>query len=120
MKPDLVVAHSGFGSSLFLPHLYDAPIINFFEYYYRAAGGAFSFRPEFPVGEGDVLRAGPNNAMILLDLQNCDRGWCPNFAQRDVMPGEYHGKIEVVAGGGGYGAVPAAGMGSECGMRNAE
>jgi len=26
VKPDLVVAHSGFGSSLFLPYLYDAPI----------------------------------------------------------------------------------------------
>ena len=45
VRPDLVVAHSGFGSSLFLPHLYDAPIVNFFEYYYRAAGGVFTFRP---------------------------------------------------------------------------
>src|SRR2546428_10054827 len=26
IRPDLVVAHSGFGSSLFLPHLYDAPV----------------------------------------------------------------------------------------------
>src|SRR5690242_6524226 len=26
IQPDLVVAHSGFGSSLFLPHLYDAPV----------------------------------------------------------------------------------------------
>jgi hypothetical protein len=32
VKPDLVVAHSGFGSSLFLPLLYDAPVINFFEF----------------------------------------------------------------------------------------
>jgi hypothetical protein len=29
LQPDLIVAHSGFGSSLFLPFLYDAPIINF-------------------------------------------------------------------------------------------
>src|SRR5690348_1876680 len=26
IQPDLVVAHAGFGSSLFLPYLYDAPI----------------------------------------------------------------------------------------------
>jgi hypothetical protein len=102
VKPDVVVAHSGFGSSLFLPHLYDAPVVNFFEYYYHAGGGAFCFRPEFPVTEADVLRSGPNNAMILLDLQRCDRGWCPNFAQRDVMPGEFHSKIEVIPEGVPY------------------
>jgi glycosyltransferase involved in cell wall biosynthesis len=99
IRPDVVVAHSGFGSSLFLPHLYDAPIVNFFEYFYHADGGAFRFRPEFPVTEADVLRSGPNNAMILLDLQRCDRGWCPNFAQRDVMPKEFHSKIEVIPEG---------------------
>src|SRR6266571_7407596 len=34
LQPDLVVAHTGFGSSLFLPYLTDAPIINFMEYFY--------------------------------------------------------------------------------------
>jgi glycosyltransferase involved in cell wall biosynthesis len=99
IRPDVVVAHSGFGSSLFLPHLYDAPVVNFFEYYYHAEGGAFRYRPEFPVTEADVLRAGPNNSMILLDLARCDRGWYPNFAQRDVMPKEFHHKIEVIPEG---------------------
>ena len=27
LKPDLIVAHTGFGSSVFLPFLYDAPLI---------------------------------------------------------------------------------------------
>ena len=63
IKPDLVVAHSGFGSSLFLPHLYDAPVINFFEYFFHATGGAFNFRPEIPVAEADVMRAKPSNSM---------------------------------------------------------
>ena len=35
IKPDLIVGHSGFGSTLFLPELYpNAPIVNLFEYYY--------------------------------------------------------------------------------------
>src|SRR5690348_12932386 len=38
VRPDLVVAHSGFGSTLFLPYLYDAPVVNFFEYFYRPVG----------------------------------------------------------------------------------
>src|ERR1700722_3128989 len=36
IKPDLIVGHSGFGSTLFLRELYpDVPVINFFEYYYH-------------------------------------------------------------------------------------
>ena len=99
VRPDLVVAHSGFGSSLFLPHLYDAPVVNFFEYFRRPSGGSWGYRPELGMSEQEVLRCRASNAMILLDLDNCDRGWCPNFAQRDAMPGEYHPKIEVIPEG---------------------
>src|SRR5437868_6137504 len=36
IQPDLIVGHSGFGSTLFLRELYpEIPIINMFEYYYR-------------------------------------------------------------------------------------
>ena len=99
VRPDLVVAHSGFGSSLFLPQLYDAPVINFFEYFRRVRGACVGYRPELPVEETEVLRCRTSNATILLDLDNCDRGWCPNFAQRDAMPCEYHDKIEVIPEG---------------------
>src|SRR5688572_23334863 len=34
IKPDLIVGHSGFGSTLFLKELYGCPLINYFEYYY--------------------------------------------------------------------------------------
>ena len=30
IRPDLVVGHSGFGSTLFLRELYDCPIVNYF------------------------------------------------------------------------------------------
>ena len=42
LKPDLIVAHSGFGSSVFLRLLYDAPIINYFEYYFHLRQGITS------------------------------------------------------------------------------
>src|SRR5437870_13267440 len=54
IQPDLIVAHSGFGSSLFLPHLYDAPIVNFFEYFYRPVGQNLGYRPELGLSEEDV------------------------------------------------------------------
>lgn len=95
IQPDLVIAHTGFGSSLFLPFLYDAPIINFLEYYYDVIGQDLGYRPELPVTELDLLRVKAKNAMILLDLENCDRGWTPTHYQRAYFPPTYRDKIEV-------------------------
>jgi hypothetical protein len=85
VRPDLIVAHSGFGSSLFFPFLYDAPIINFFELLYHPAGQDLGYRPERRVTEMELLRSTTNNAMILLDAVNCDRGWTPTHYQRDFF-----------------------------------
>src|SRR5437667_1077922 len=74
VKPDVVVAHSGFGSSLFLPYLYDAPVINFFEYFFRPVGQSLGYRREFGMSETDLLRNATANAMTLLDLEKCARG----------------------------------------------
>ena len=99
IQADLVVAHSGFGSSLFLPQLYDAPVLNFFEYFYRPVGQDMGYRPDCSLTESRVLRSRAANAMILLDLDNCDRGWCPSEYQRDAVPREYRGKIDVIPEG---------------------
>jgi len=99
VRPDLVVAHSGFGSSLYLPYLYDAPIVNFFEYFYRPVGQDLGYRPETPVTETHLLRSRCRNGMILLDLDNCDRGWCPNEYQKSLFPREYQEKITVMPEG---------------------
>lgn len=99
IQPDLVVAHTGFGSSLFLPYLYDAPIINFAEYFYRPIGGDIGFRPEMPVMEEALLRIKTKNAMIMLDLDNCDRAWTPTHYQRDYFPAEYRSKFDVIFDG---------------------
>ena len=99
IQPDLVVAHTGFGSSLFVPYLCDAPIINFLEYFYHPVGQDMGFRPESPVTEEDLLRIKTKNAMILLDLVNCDRGWTPTHYQREFFPPQFHDKIEVIFDG---------------------
>jgi len=102
VRPDVVVAHSGFGSSLFVPHLYDAPIINFFEFFFRTSVGTgqyLGYRPELPVTESLIMRLRLRNACFLLDLDNCDRGWCPNRAQFDTLPMEYRHKVDVIPEG---------------------
>jgi glycosyltransferase involved in cell wall biosynthesis len=97
--PDLVVGHSGLTSTLFLRNLFACPILNYFEYFYRRSGGDIDFRPEYPAGELDRLRAQTRNAMILLDLENCDAGWCPTEWQRSLFPSASRSKLEVIFDG---------------------
>jgi glycosyltransferase involved in cell wall biosynthesis len=99
IRPDLIVGHSGFGSTLFLRELYDCPIVNYFEYFYRAKNSDMDFRPEFPCAPVDRLRARNRNAMLLLDLDNCDLGYSPTQWQRERLPAAYHEKVRVVFDG---------------------
>jgi glycosyltransferase involved in cell wall biosynthesis len=110
-RPDLGVSHSSYGSTIFLPHLHDAPVVNFFEYFYRASGQDLGYRPDSPVTEANLLHYATRNGMTLLDLENCDRAWCPTEHQRSLMPRPYHDKVEVVHDGidtGAFRRDPAA------------
>src|SRR6185312_14417642 len=104
IKPDLIVGHSGFGSTLFLRDLYpDTPIINLFEFYYRPhhPESDMGYRKDLGWKLPDVyyLRARCRNAMILLDLQNCTVGYCPTGFQRSTFPDTYADKIKVIFDG---------------------
>lgn len=99
IKPDLVVGHSGFGSTLFLRRLYSCPVVNYFEYFYRSKDSEMDFRPDFPSGEAQNLRAMARNAMILLDLENCDRGYSPTRWQHARLPREFRSKVRVIFDG---------------------
>ncbi|HVK08829.1 MAG TPA: glycosyltransferase [Gemmataceae bacterium] len=100
IRPDLVVGHSGFGSTLFLRELYPAAkFVNYFEYFYHTTGSDLDFRPEFPPAEIDRLRARARNAGLLLDLDHCDAGYSPTVWQRDRLPAAYRPKVRVVFDG---------------------
>ena len=103
-KPDLIVAHSGFGSTLFLRELYpDVPCINLFEYYYKPHGidSDMDFRHDlgWKLEDQKFQRSRCRNAMILLDLQNCDAAYAPTQFQKSRFPAEYLPKIEVIFDG---------------------
>jgi glycosyltransferase involved in cell wall biosynthesis len=99
IKPDLIVGHSGFGSTVFLADLYDAPIINYFEWYYGAKDSDMDFRPEFPSTELNRLRARARNAMLLLDLETCTRSYSPTNFQRSRFPESYQHKLSTIFDG---------------------
>lgn len=99
LRPDLIVGHSGFGSTVFLQELYACPIVNYFEYFYRPRGTDMDFRPEFPPAELDYLRSYTRNAMILLDLEACVAGYTPTQWQWSLLPPAWAPKVEVIHDG---------------------
>ena len=104
LRPDLIVGHSGFGSTLFLRELYpDVPVVNLFEYYYlpHDAESDMEYRSDlgWPVPPFNYLRSRCRNAMLLLDLQNCQAGYCPTAFQRSRFPAEYQPKLRTVFDG---------------------
>ncbi|HKY31808.1 MAG TPA: glycosyltransferase [Candidatus Polarisedimenticolia bacterium] len=99
LRPDLIVGHSGFGTTAMLPELYPAPIVSLLEYYYHPHGADMDFRPEYPPREIDFLRARMRNAMILLDLEACAAGYSPTRWQKGLFPEAYRPRIEVIHDG---------------------
>ena len=104
VKPDLIVGHSGFGSTLFLPELYPGvPVVNLFEYYYRPhhPESDMDFRRDlgWRVEPEKYMRSRCRNAMILLDLQQCAAGYTPTLFQRSCFPAEYQPKLSTIFDG---------------------
>jgi glycosyltransferase involved in cell wall biosynthesis len=99
VRPDLIVGHSGYLSTAFLRELYDCPIVNYFEYFYRTTGSDMDFRPDFPNPEINRLRAHARNAVLLLDLESCDLGYSPTEWQRDRVPWTFRPKLRVIFDG---------------------
>jgi glycosyltransferase involved in cell wall biosynthesis len=100
VRPDLVVGHSGFGSTCLLRELYPgAPVVNYFEYFYRPTNSDLDFRPDFPPTELHRLRARMRNAALLIDLEGCDLGYSPTRWQRDRLPVEFRHKVRVAFDG---------------------
>jgi glycosyltransferase involved in cell wall biosynthesis len=99
LAPDVIVGHSGFGTTTFLSDLYSCPVINLFEYWYRGHESDLDFRPEYPPEPLDRLRAITRNAMILLDLQAGTLGYAPTHWQRDLFPEPWRSKLRVLHDG---------------------
>jgi glycosyltransferase involved in cell wall biosynthesis len=99
IKPDLIVAHAGFLSTVFLRELYDCPVVNYFEFYYHTTGSDMDFRPDFPGSTLNRLRARARNAHLLLDLENCQAGYSPTRWQQSLFPAIFRPKIRTIFDG---------------------
>ena len=98
--PDLIIGHSGWGSTLYMKDLFPhSPLISYYEWYYRAHGSDVEFGPNVKVGPDDECRIRTMNGPILIDLYSCDAGISPTYWQHSQFPAEYARKIKVIHDG---------------------
>lgn len=92
--PDVVLAHPGWGETLYLKDVFpEAHLIHFCEWYYPTGSDEAGFDPEFPVTLDDRARLRTWNALHALNLTVCDRGVSPTRWQRDRHPEALRGRI---------------------------
>ena len=99
-KPDIIVAHPGWGDTLYLKDLWpDVPLLSYFEFYYHGRGVDVGFDPADPASEDDLARVRTKNITNLLNLESCDWGLSPTHWQKSVHPKEFQHKISVLHDG---------------------
>lgn len=96
-KPDLVVAHCGWGESLPLPAVFPkAKIVVYCELFYGALGRDVHFDPEGArLGADGIVGLQCKNAGSLIALVESDIGLSPTMWQRSTFPSELQNKIKV-------------------------
>ncbi|QTS88787.1 glycosyltransferase family 4 protein [Ectopseudomonas khazarica] len=96
-RPDVIVAHPGWGETLYAKQAFpDSKLIHFCEYYYRTDGADAGFDPEFPLTLNGAASIHSRNALHLLNLENCAAAITPTHWQHSLHPAAYQDKIKVI------------------------
>lgn len=99
--PDVIVAHPGWGESLFLKDVWpNARLGIYCEFFYHAQGADVGFDHEFPpLDEVDVCRLRLKNLNNLLHFEVADAGISPTRWQASTFPEPFRSQITVVHDG---------------------
>jgi glycosyltransferase involved in cell wall biosynthesis len=99
-KPDLIIAHPGWGEALFLKDvLPDVPLITFAELGYRGHGLDVGFDPEETCTLSTICRARARNAHLMLSLEAADAAVSPTLWQKASHPDALQSKIDIIFDG---------------------
>lgn len=100
-SPDVIIAHPGWGESLFLKDIWPQAKLGIYcEFYYHPEGADVGFDPEFPAKDvGDVCRLRLKNLNNLLHFEVADAGISPTYWQASTFPEPFRSKITVVHDG---------------------
>jgi len=99
--PDLIIAHSGWGESLFLKDIWaDTKLAIYCEFFYHTHGTDVNFDPEFinndPTNDCRLRLKNTNN---LLHFDIADAGISPTYWQASTFPEPFRSNIAVIHDG---------------------
>lgn len=99
--PDVVVAHPGWGESLFLKEVWPAARLGIYcEFFYNSSGADVGFDPEFAEADpGAACRLRLKNLNNLLHFETADAGLSPTHWQASTFPAKWRERISVVHDG---------------------
>jgi len=99
--PDVIIAHPGWGESLFLKDVWPQAKLGIYcEFYYHQEGADVGFDPEFPPrDDADACRLRLKNINNLLHFQVADAGISPTEWQASTFPEPFRAKITVAHDG---------------------
>jgi glycosyltransferase involved in cell wall biosynthesis len=100
-QPDVIVAHHGWGESLFLKEVWPQAKLGIYcEFFYHRHNADVGFDPEFPVAdEGEACKLKLKNLNNLLHFQIADAGISPTHWQASTFPESFRHKISVIHDG---------------------
>jgi glycosyltransferase involved in cell wall biosynthesis len=99
--PDVVIAHPGWGETLFIKRVWPGTkLATYCEYYYQEEGTDYRFDPEFAVeDDSDVCRLYLKNLNNDFLMNDVDAAISPTKWQADTYPKYFRNKIEVIHDG---------------------
>jgi glycosyltransferase involved in cell wall biosynthesis len=99
--PDIVIAHPGWGESLFIKDVWPNTRLGIFcEFFYQAHGADVGFDPEFQVADiADPCRLRLKNVNNYLQFETADLGISPTKWQASTFPKAFQKKITIVHDG---------------------
>lgn len=100
-QPDLVIAHPGWGESLFVKRVWPhTKLAIYCEFFYSAEGQDMGFDPEFPSSSiEDACRLTLKNNNNYLHFEIADAGISPTHWQQSTFPPRFKDKISVIHDG---------------------
>jgi glycosyltransferase involved in cell wall biosynthesis len=101
LVPDLILAHPGWGESLFLKEVWpEAKLAIYCEFYYGQQGQDVGFDPEFPVTDpGDACRVKIKNLNNQMHFEQAQAGLSPTQWQAQSFPAQFRPRIRVIHDG---------------------
>ena len=99
--PDVILAHPGWGESLFLKEVWpESKLIIYCEFHYSTKGADIGFDPEFINPDpGDICRVRMKNVNNFLHFDIADAGISPTEWQKSTFPEPFRSKIRVIHDG---------------------